>query len=216
MNYFDDEWILENYPNYKHLRDLFDAYHETHENGTYRGFEKHVRVQLGLKSQFTYTDEQTQWIIDNYSHYGMKKAHLYFNETFGTVRTMHSIRSKAYSLGINVSEEENNEHRNAVRFDPIGTIKVNDKGYTLIKTGKGTSKWENYHKYLWEQANGPVPEGYIVIFLDGNKQNFELSNLEAIPAKYNSMLNRNHLRSSDKRITETAIKWCELYSLVKN
>lgn len=37
------------------------------------------------------------------------------------------------------------------------------------------------HRYLWEQANNPVPEGYVLKCLDGNKTNCDPSNWEAIP-----------------------------------
>lgn len=37
------------------------------------------------------------------------------------------------------------------------------------------------HVYLWEQANGPVPEGHCLKCLDGNKLNTDPSNWELIP-----------------------------------
>lgn len=37
------------------------------------------------------------------------------------------------------------------------------------------------HVYLWEQINGPVPEGHCLKCLDGNKLNTDPSNWEAIP-----------------------------------
>lgn len=37
------------------------------------------------------------------------------------------------------------------------------------------------HKWLWEKANGPVPEGYALKCLDGNKRNTDPSNWKAIP-----------------------------------
>lgn len=37
------------------------------------------------------------------------------------------------------------------------------------------------HKYLWEQANGPVPEGHCLKSLDGNRQNTSPSNWTLIP-----------------------------------
>lgn len=37
------------------------------------------------------------------------------------------------------------------------------------------------HKWLWEQANGPLPEGHCLKALDGNRQNCDPSNWEAIP-----------------------------------
>lgn len=37
------------------------------------------------------------------------------------------------------------------------------------------------HKWLWEQANGPVPPGHVLKSLDGNKLNTDPSNWEAVP-----------------------------------
>lgn len=37
------------------------------------------------------------------------------------------------------------------------------------------------HRYLWEQKNGPLAEGMILKCLDGNKQNTDPANWEAIP-----------------------------------
>jgi hypothetical protein len=37
------------------------------------------------------------------------------------------------------------------------------------------------HRWLWEQANGPVPEGHVLKCLDGNKLNTDPSNWEAVP-----------------------------------
>lgn len=37
------------------------------------------------------------------------------------------------------------------------------------------------HLWLWEQANGPVPEGYALKCLDGNRQNVDPSNWECVP-----------------------------------
>ncbi|MCG6111294.1 MAG: HNH endonuclease [Paracoccus sp.] len=37
------------------------------------------------------------------------------------------------------------------------------------------------HRYLWEQKNGPIPDGHILKCLDGDKTNCDPSNWEAIP-----------------------------------
>jgi hypothetical protein len=37
------------------------------------------------------------------------------------------------------------------------------------------------HKWLWEQANGPVPEGMCLKCLDGDRTNTDLKNWELIP-----------------------------------
>jgi len=48
------------------------------------------------------------------------------------------------------------------------------KGYALIyKDGKDTK----LHVFIWERAHGKKPEGYEIHHIDGNKANYELSNL---------------------------------------
>ncbi|MBO9456836.1 HNH endonuclease [Paracoccus sp. R12_1] len=37
------------------------------------------------------------------------------------------------------------------------------------------------HRYLWEKANGPVPEGHALKCLDGDKTNTDPSNWEPVP-----------------------------------
>lgn len=36
------------------------------------------------------------------------------------------------------------------------------------------------HRWLWEQAHGPVPEGHVLVFLDGDRRNCVLENLECV------------------------------------
>lgn len=53
--------------------------------------------------------------------------------------------------------------------------------YFWIIAGKG--KYQMLHRYLWEQAHGPVPAGHRVVFRDGNQGNCTLENLELVSGK---------------------------------
>ena len=64
------------------------------------------------------------------------------------------------------------------RQEPIGVVKMRSE-YLYIKVGT-PSKWELYHRYVWQQHNGKIPDGMIVVFIDGNKENVCLENLEVI------------------------------------
>ncbi|WP_414461777.1 HNH endonuclease signature motif containing protein [Hyphomicrobium sp. DY-1] len=48
------------------------------------------------------------------------------------------------------------------------------------------------HRYLWEQKHGPLPEGYVLKCLDGDKTNCDPSNWEAIPRSILPQLNGRH------------------------
>lgn len=59
---------------------------------------------------------------------------------------------------------------------PVGSERVNIDGYIEIKIAE-PSKWRQKQRVVWEAEHGPVPDGYMVSFIDGNKQNCALSNL---------------------------------------
>lgn len=69
-------------------------------------------------------------------------------------------------------------------YKPIGTERVSKDGYLERKVHDGLplqSRWRAVHLIRWEEANGPVPQGHALKCLDGNRQNTDPSNWEAIP-----------------------------------
>jgi len=70
---------------------------------------------------------------------------------------------------------------------PIGTERIDEDGYILIKTGKPSpyneqrTRFRHKHLEVWEAANKmKIPKGMAVSFLDGNKLNCEPGNLELV------------------------------------
>lgn len=49
-------------------------------------------------------------------------------------------------------------------------------------------KWIPYAQYLWEKANGPVPVGFLVRHIDGDRLNDDLSNLKIVDRRGNLAL----------------------------
>jgi hypothetical protein len=58
---------------------------------------------------------------------------------------------------------------------------------------------------VWEAAHGPIPPGHIVIFLDGDKTNCDLSNLRLVTQAEKQMLNKRGLRCESPELTESGI-----------
>lgn len=97
---------------------------------------------------------------------------------------------------------------------PVGTEVFRD-GYVLLKLRDGAElkqwdRWVLKHRYVWEQAHGPIPEGMMVIFLDGNTRNCELSNLALISKEENGILSSKKLRSQNAQATKVAITVAKL------
>lgn len=100
---------------------------------------------------------------------------------------------------------------------PVGTEKMLADGYIWVKIDDqvGVRKqvnWKQKHKLIWEAANGPVPEGCIITFLDGNHSNCSLENLQLITKEQNARLNRHGLRGDSAEITQLGIAVADLIS----
>lgn len=59
----------------------------------------------------------------------------------------------------------------------IGTERTHADGYVYLRIESGCVL---KHRHVWEHAHGPVPEGYVIAFRDGNRQNCSLDNLQLI------------------------------------
>lgn len=83
---------------------------------------------------------------------------------------------------------------------PLWTERVDDEGYIQIKVPlpnpytKAKTRYMHKHVYVWEQANGPVPEGMVILFKDGNRQNCELDNLTLVSKAERLRLTQLHYR----------------------
>ena len=186
---------------------------------------------VDLRDTSIFTPEQRAFIKKNYKGIGNAELAEKLNKKFGTnftTQQMKTYKSNNYldsgltgyyekgHIPANKGQKmtaEQYEKCKATMFKkgnvphnhkPVGSERIDRDGYTLIKIAE-PNKYVLKHRYIWEQANGPVPEGHLIIFLDGNKQNFDLSNLTCITLAENAVLNHLKLRSTDKDITQAAI-----------
>ena len=66
---------------------------------------------------------------------------------------------------------------------PVGYERITKDGYVEVKIKMRPShpsyndNFKAKHHIVWEEAHGPIPKGYVVMFADGNKRNFDLDNL---------------------------------------
>lgn len=94
---------------------------------------------------------------------------------------------------------------------PIGYERVTRDGYTEVKVRMRPSRPncnDNFapkHRLIWEATHGPIPPGHVIIFKDGNPQNFDLDNLAMVTKAERLVMARKGLFSSDPKLTETGI-----------
>ena len=182
-----------------------------------------------------YTDEMKQFILDNYKgRYNQELADL-FNQKFNTNITSRTIKSyKAnnklnsgltgkfrkgqtpHNKGKKMPKEvyEKVKHTMFAKGNvppnhrPVGSERISKDGYIEVKVAE-PNKWRLKQRVVYEETKGKIPEGCPIIFLDGNKRNFDSDNLRCITRSELLYLNCNGLNNSNE-ITETGILMARL------
>ena len=182
-----------------------------------------------------YTDEMKQFILDNYKgRYNQELADL-FNQKLNTNITSRTIKSyKAnnklnsgltgkfrkgqtpHNKGKKMPKEvyEKVKHTMFAKGNvppnhrPVGSERISKDGYIEVKVAE-PNKWRLKQRVVYEETKGKIPEGCPIIFLDGNKRNFDIDNLRCITRSELLYLNCNGLNNSNE-ITETGILMARL------
>lgn len=178
-----------------------------------------------------------QFILDNYKgRYNQELADL-FNQKFNTNITSRTIKSyKAnnklnsgltgkfrkgqtpHNKGKKMPKEVYEKVKHTMfakgsvppNHRPVGSERISKDGYIEVKVAE-PNKWRLKQRVVYEEAKGKIPEGCPIIFLDGNKRNFDIDNLKCITRSELLYLNCNGLNNSNE-ITETGILMARLDS----
>ncbi|NRO27733.1 HNH endonuclease [Lactobacillus helveticus] len=90
-------------------------------------------------------------------------------------------------------------------YQPVGTVVVHSDGYRFIKLAE--HKWQLYQRYIWEKANHEqLKKNQVVLFLDGNRNNYAPDNLMAISRKELLIINHEKLLTkNDGELSKTGV-----------
>ena len=94
-------------------------------------------------------------------------------------------------------------------YKPVGTERITKDGYTEIKV-KDPNVWKLKHRIIYEEHYGEIPKGYVVMFLDRDKSNFDINNLILISRNQLRSLNQNDLIKDDPELTKSGIILADL------
>lgn len=98
---------------------------------------------------------------------------------------------------------------------PVGSERITKDGYVEVKIAE-PNKWQLKHRLVWEQAYGKIDDKNIIIFLDGNPQNLDLDNLACIDRNDHRTMNKFHLRTTDKDLTQANLNITKLKRILNN
>lgn len=219
---YDDDWILEHIAEEDNSAKLCRLYNETHgTNVNWDNFRHYVRKKLKLRFHGTpesvFSEREREFIKEFYQDTSYEEFMEMFESKFGWKPRRSSVTASAHCFGLNKSKEAVSrsayETQNktaaaigAEREDHSGYFKVKVQGSAGVPT-----KWRRKHVVIWERANGKVPEGHVIMFKDGNPNNFDLDNLVCVPRSYcgyAAILGGS--RDSDPRLNELKFDWYAL------
>lgn len=100
-----------------------------------------------------------------------------------------------------------------LNYRPVGSERVNIDGYIEMKVAD-PSKWRLKHNVVWEEVHGPIPKNHCIVFLDKNKLNVTLENLQLVSRSQLVRMNQNNLLSKNPEVTKTGIILADIFNKI--
>lgn len=154
------------------------------------------------------------WMEDNERGLGASELSARFAEEFGF-----PLSGPQIALWRSANGRTTRAGRGGGRAEiPVGGEKVK-RGYVYVKTapkptrGQSGDNWTPKSVYVWEREHGPLPDGHVVMFVDGDVRNFDPANLVAVPRRFMARLNARG-GWSDADGLAAAVAVCELETAI--
>lgn len=177
---------------------------------------------MGGRNTKRWTTVEDALVIQLYSDHGHD-----FLSLILPGRSYHAITLRAKGLGVRKSKAHRSEASRKSFIEacerrgvapgqaprPIGA--THRKGrYILVKVAQ-PDVWKTMHTHVWEQANGPLPEGMIVAAKDGNVKNTDLANLCLRTFAENQLRRNQHYKNLPEEIVDILHLQNELKKTIK-
>lgn len=98
---------------------------------------------------------------------------------------------------------------------PLGSERFEDgiRYRKVNTTGDRKTDWRSVHSVVWEEHNGPIPDGHVVIFENGNREDSRIENLKLVTRK--ELLARNSIVNYPKDVRDTIRTLTQLKRTIK-
>lgn len=182
-----------------------------------------------------FTQEQRDWLTENYKVMEVTELTAAFNEKFDATKEPSKIRAFLKNHGIKSGrtgqfvpaqkswnsgmvgwcaggrsiDTRFTVGRSSFNIKPVGSTRVDTDGYKMIKIAM-PNKWRGAHLVEWEKHFGPIPKGMRVHFKDSDRTNCDISNLILVTAAQCAVMNKMGLGRVDPEFKQAAIALADI------
>lgn len=131
---------------------------------------------------------------------------------FGVSRSVQAISQQRFRMGLpspgNLGQIPHNR-----RFS--GDERENPNGRVKVKRPDG--KWVEKKRVIWEETNGrELPEGCVVVFVDGDCSNFDPDNLACVERAHMATINKLGLKYYDADSLQACVTLAKIRAVLKS
>lgn len=96
---------------------------------------------------------------------------------------------------------------------PIGYERATRKdGMVMVRIEKG---WDYKQRVVWRKHHGEIPKGHYIIFLDGDRTNYDIENLACVSPRESSLIANYRLITNNQDLTKTGVDLVKLLVKIK-
>ena len=160
-----------------------------------------------------YSEELVQFIEKYRLKNTIAELSKMIEEKFSKKITTKALRKYFYRHNLDYKKELCRRW-NCIIAHPIGTESEPDKN-GLIRVKINEKQWIYKQRYIYEQHYGAIPEGYKVVFLNGDKTDYRIENLAIAPSKDVLTIYGQGLSSKNPEATKLGLQVARLINKTK-
>jgi len=186
--------------------------------------------------RYRYTTEQMDFLRNNIYGRTRNDAINLFNERYGILLSREKfknicqyyklkgyVNNTCFEKGVVPHNKGKIRWWKSHQFEPnsspwntrdIGSERTVD-GIIIVKVSE-PNIWRSKHSVIWENANSKIPENHVVIFADGDRNNFNIDNLLLVSRAELMIMNKRGLTAKNTDLTKVGKAVAGLHISVKN
>lgn len=218
---WDTEWILSGFNAGKSFKELNLEYNKSHNvDISYDTFKNYCRANLNLKRVFKMTQEQEQFIVENFDKMSVEQLRKTFNKKFAREYKPSAFYFNTQRLGLHKHiEHQYTEEEEAFLRINAPTMSRRELTQKFNETFCANIKEDAIVMRCWQKGYLAQHDGrfsknrMMVIHIDGDLANFDKSNLREVDFLTFTKLNNCRWLNGNETLIDTAIIYCKLLNI---